>query len=431
MPRALHLSLAFLLCAPLCPAQAPPATAALHEIHSDGQKFFTEAQVVAVTGLVPGSQVGKKDLQDAADRLVQSGLFTHVSYSFQSKVAGVTVTYHIEEAQRVSVYFDNLPWFTDAELADAVRAKLPFFDSTLPEGGTIVDDAADALKDFLSSRSVPGSLEHMLLNNPNGPGNIQQFHIEGVAAQISSLEFSDASLSDSLAVRQHFAEIIGKPYSRMAIDLFLAEAIRPIYLQKGNLRAKLGPATVRLPNDPAKKFPSQIPVFVPLTPGDVYHWKSAQWSGNTLVSEFTLAALFAMKPGDVADGMKIEAGIENVREEYAHRGYLESSLDPVPAFDDQSHTVSYSFAVHEGPQYHFGKMVLTGISPAAERKLNSVWPFQPGAIFDKAKFEDLLAKLQTHQAQIFGELPVHYENIGHWLQTDSAKGTVDVLLDFK
>jgi outer membrane protein assembly factor BamA len=138
-----------------------------------------------------------------------------------------------------------------------------------------------------------------------------------------------------------------------------------------------------------------------------------------------------MKHGDLADGMKIEAGIENIREEYAHRGYLESTLDPVPAFDEQAHTVSYSFAVHEGPQYHFGKMVLTGISPAAERKLNSVWPFQPGAIFDKAKFEDLLTKLQTHQEQVFGELPVHYENIGHWLQTDSAKGTVDVLLDFK
>jgi hypothetical protein len=28
-------------------------------------------------------------------------------------------------------------------------------------------------------------------------------------------------------------------------------------------------------------------------------------------------------------------------------------------------------------------------------------------------------------------LPVHYENVGHWLQTDAGKNTVDVLLDFK
>jgi hypothetical protein len=28
-------------------------------------------------------------------------------------------------------------------------------------------------------------------------------------------------------------------------------------------------------------------------------------------------------------------------------------------------------------------------------------------------------------------LPVHYDSVGHWLQTDAGKGTVDVLLDFK
>ena len=88
-------------------------------------------------------------------------------------------------------------------------------------------------------------------------------------------------------------------------------------------------------------------------------------------------------------------------------------------------------SVQEGPQFHFGKMVLTGISPAAERKLQAAWPFPAGAIFDKIKFEELLAKLQAHQEQVFGELPVHYENVGHWLQTDASKNTVDVLLDFK
>jgi outer membrane protein assembly factor BamA len=88
-------------------------------------------------------------------------------------------------------------------------------------------------------------------------------------------------------------------------------------------------------------------------------------------------------------------------------------------------------SIQEGAQYHLGKMVLTGISPAAERKLRAAWPIAAGDIFDKAKFEELLAKLQTHQEQVFGELPLHYENVGHWLETDANKGTVDVFLDFK
>jgi len=413
-------------------AQGPePANAPLREVHVEGEKRLTEAQVIAITGLVPGAQIGRDDLQAAADKLVQSGLFAKVSYNFQTKLASVLVTYHVEESPRIPVYFDNIPWFTDSALGDAIRSKLPFFDGTLPEAGAAVDQAADAVKELLSSRGVQGSLEHTVIANPNGEGNVQEIHIEGVALQIAKLEFGDPALLNSTAVQQHLSQVIGKPYSRLTIDLFLSEAIKPIYLQQGCLRAKLGPPEVRLTGDRNQKPPLLIPVYVPVAPGEVYRWKEVRWSGNTLVSEFTLSSLLGLKRGDIADGMQVEAGWDRAREEYAHRGYLEPKLDPVPSYDDQAHTVSYAVSIQEGPQYHFGKMILTGISPAAERKVRAAWPIAAGEIFDKAKFEELLRKLQTRQEQVFGELPVHYDNVGHWLQTDASKNTVDVLLDFK
>jgi outer membrane protein assembly factor BamA len=413
-------------------AQTTDAAAApLREVHAAGEKLLTEAQVIAITGLLTGAQIGRNDLQTAADKLVQSGLFAKVSYNFQTNFTGVLVTFHVEESPRIPVYFDNIPWFTDSELGDAIRNKFPFFDGTLPEAGAAVDQAGEAVKDFLSTRGLPVSLEHMVIANPNGEGNVQEIRIEGAALQIAKLEFSDPMLSGPKAVQQHLSEILGKPYSRMTIDLFLSEAIKPIYQQQGFLRAKLGPPEVRVTGAPNQKLPSQIPVYVPVAPGAVYRWKEIHWAGNTLVSEFTLTGLLGVKQGEIADGMQIEAAWDRVREEYAHRGYLEAKLDPLPSYDDQAHNISYSVSIQEGPQFHFGKIVLTGISPAAERKLRTAWPFAAGEVFDKAKFEELLAKLQTHQEQVFGELPVHYENVGHWLQTDAGKNTVDVLLDFK
>ena len=432
--RACLCALALLLLPVEFPAwaQSPdPVSAPLREVHVDGEKHLTETQIIAITGLVPGSQIGRDDLQTAADKLVQSGLFAKVSYNFQTKLASVLVTYHVEESPRIPVYFDNIPWFADSALGDAIRGKLPFFDGTLPEAGAAVDQAVEAVKELLTSRGVPGSLEHTVIANPSGEGNVEEFHVEGTALQIAKLEFSDPALLNSKAVQQHLSEVIGKPYSRLTIDLFLSEAIRPIYLQQGYLRVKLGPPEVQLTGDPNQKLPSQIPICVPVAPGDVYRWKEVHWSGNTLVSEFTLNGLLGLKPGDIADGMRIEAGWDRAREEYAHRGYLEAKLDQVPAYNDQTHTVSYSVSIQEGPQYRFGKMILTGISPAAERKLHAAWPITAGELFDKAKFEELLTKLQSHQELVFGELPVHYDNVGHWLQTDAAKGTVDVLLDFK
>ncbi len=75
--------------------------------------------------------------------------------------------------------------------------------------------------------------------------------------------------------------------------------------------------------------------------------------------------------------------------------------------------------------------MLTEISPTAERRLRAAWPILSNDVFDKTKFEDFLLKLQVHREQIFVDLPVHYDSIGHWLEKDANSGTVDVLMDFK
>src|SRR6266849_10355518 len=120
MSRSFRLSLLLTpltLCATSAsPQTVPVATAPLREIRTEGFKSVSEAQVAVISGLQTGAQTGKDDLQTAADKLVQSGLFAKVSYNFQTKMAGVLVTYHVEEAPRVPVYFDNIPWFSDSEL---------------------------------------------------------------------------------------------------------------------------------------------------------------------------------------------------------------------------------------------------------------------------------------------------------------------------
>src|SRR5713226_10377588 len=114
--RVRKASIAFLLAAAFAIsawaqiAPAPAATAALREIRAEGLKSVSEPQVGALSGLQIGAQVGKDDLQAAADKLVQSGLFARVKYNFQSRTDGLVLTFHVEEAPRIPAYFDNLPW---------------------------------------------------------------------------------------------------------------------------------------------------------------------------------------------------------------------------------------------------------------------------------------------------------------------------------
>jgi outer membrane protein assembly factor BamA len=436
MPLRIRL-VACLVLLPLCSARAqtqptaPASTAALREIRADGLKSLTQPQILTISGLQIGAEVGRDELQAAADKLVQSGLFAHVKYNFQSRADGLAVTFHLEEAEHIPAYFDNLPWFTDGELNDAIRAKLPFYNGTLPAAGAVVDQAAEAAGEFLAAHGLQAAIEHQVATNPNGDGNIQEFRVDGAALKISTLEFSDASLNSSKMVQQQLAELKGKPYSRMAIDLFLTEQVRPIYLKQGYLRAKLGPPEIRLTGNPNQKLPEQIPVFVPVTAGAVYKWKGAQFSGNSLLSTVTLTSDFGLKTDDIADGMAIEAGLDRIREEYAHVGYLEAKIDPLASYDDQAHTLSYKVRIEEGTSYKFNALTITGLSPTAEKRLREAWTIPQGELFDKATYEEFLTKLETKPAEIFRNLPVHYENVGHWIQPDEGNHTVDVLLDFK
>jgi outer membrane protein insertion porin family len=412
--------------------QAPQSpTATLKRVVAEGIKHLSEDQVIALSRLSIGSAVGKQELQAAADRLVQTGLFSNVNYAFQSKEDGLYLTFKLVEAPRIPAYFDNIPWFSDGELADAIRKVLPFYDGTLPEGGATVDQAASILTDLIASRGMNTKVEYQVISNPLGEGTVQEFRIADVVLQIAKIEFGDPALASSKELQQHLGEVQGKTYSRMVIDLFLAEQVKPIYLQKGFLRAKLGPPEIRLSGNPNQKLPDHIPIFVPITPGPAYRWKGAQWSGNAALSGFTMNALIGIKDGDVANGMAIEAAWTRVQEEYGHRGYLEAKVEPVAEFDDQTHTVSYRINISEGRVYKFGKLVLTGMSPTGEKRLRAAWPILTGDVFDKTKYEDILLKLQVHREQIFVDLPVHYESVGHWLQTDADTGMVDVLLDFK
>jgi len=415
--------------APVAPA--PAATAQLREIRTDGLKSLPEPQAAALTGLQIGAQVGKDDLQAAADKLVQCGLFAKVRYNFQSRTDGLVVTFHVEEAPRLPAYFDNLPWFADSELNDAIRAKLPFYDGALPQAGTVVDQAADAVSQFLAAHGLQAAVEHQVAPNPVGDGSVQLIRINAEALHIAEVQFSDPALNSSPTVRQQLPDLLGRPYSRVTIDMFLAEQIRPLFLQKGFLRAKLGPPEVRLTGNPNKKLPEQIPVFVPVNPGAVYHWKGVEWSGNNVLSTITLTNSAGLKSGDVADGMAIEAGWDRVREEYGRRGYMQAKVEAAAAYDDAAHTVAYSVRIDEGKPFRFGSMIVTGLSLNAERLLRESWPIPQGQLFDKVKFEEFLTKVQAHSPDIFKNLPIHYDEVGHWLQPDEAKGTVDVLLDFK
>jgi hypothetical protein len=211
--------------------------------------------------------------------------------------------------------------------------------------------------------------------------------------------------------------------------VFQYEQIRPIYLSSGHLRVHFDEPTVR-PTSASSQAAPKVSLTLRIDPGPVYNLAAVDWQGVTAIPSETLVNLLVLKPGEIADGMRLPAAWQRVETEYAHRGYLEAKLDPLPEFDDSNNRVSYHVHVDEGPQYHMGDLIVTGLSLDAEKHLAYVWKLPKGAILDGAYLDTMLTKLALPSQEIFGQLPVHYAELGHFLRTNPDH-SADVLLDFK
>jgi outer membrane protein insertion porin family len=181
-------------------------------------------------------------------------------------------------------------------------------------------------------------------------------------------------------------------------------------------------------NDPKQ---NAVDLSIPINPGPVYSWKGVSWQGNAAMESPSLDGVVELKTGDIADGMKIEALWQKIESYYGQHGYLDVKLSAEPQFDDAAHQISYRVTISEGPQYRMGDMVITGLSLDAEKRLRQAWQISPGQIFDDGYYQLHMKILSKPSRDIFGELPVHYNEFGHLLRPDSNRHTVDVLLDFK
>jgi outer membrane protein assembly factor BamA len=411
--------------------QAPPATAKIVEIKVSGTSRFTSEQIAAAIGIKIGDTVGKTEIQAAADRLAALGNFAAVNYHFTTDERGLRLAFEVQEAPTVPVLFDNFPWFTDDELSAAIRQAIGYFDGTSPQQGAILDSMAASIEKLLATRGVHGKVIHTLTGYPGLPGDVIQFSVSGAPVKLQVVEFGDSLAAKSVEVTARLNDVTGHPYSRLALAVFALEEVRPVYLSAGFLKVSFGQPTASLTPAPDNPKEMVARVFLPVIPGSQFQYAGVTWSGNAAYSPTALNSMVRIATGAVADGIKLQGTWQAISLEYGHVGYLDASLNAKETYDDAAAKVSYLVTITEGPQYHMGDLVITGLSLDAEKKLRQLWALAPGAVFDQSYFEAFIRKIGRPTPDIFGKIPVHYDKVGQMLQKDDPAHIVKVFIDFQ
>jgi outer membrane protein assembly factor BamA len=412
-------------------AQQPGQTFHLAKIEFTGLERLKLDEAIAASGLTVGQTVDEAGLDAAANTLVQSGMFKTLTYKLHAdKDQQATVTFVVEEATvRLPVTFDNFIWFTDDELFAAVRKEVPGFDGTAPETGDLVEGIKRALLAQLRKKKVAGSVDFAPIADVSQRVIGMAFQFRGDALNVCLVHFPGASEINETVLQKNSKLLLGKEYSRSYAGGVAQESLIPLYRKLGMLKAAFG--TPQGKPGSGEACANGVEVTVPVEEGAIYHLSAIEWAGIAVFEAPELTHALDMKPGDLADGLKIDAGYATVRKTYGTKGYIEVKITPTPEYDDAKQLVGYHIGVVEGPQYLMGNLTITGLPEETIANLRAKWRLQPGDVYDDSYLKTFL-DTQVFRDQTVAAL-LRKEGLTKSdtsVKTDRDKHTVAVTLKF-
>jgi outer membrane protein assembly factor BamA len=374
-----HLRILSTICATILLTTAIFAQAGrkIARIETEGLQALTTETVISTSGLKIGDAFSVDATDAAAQRLVDSGLFKKVAYRTRAAGANVTITFQLEEikGQSSPVVFDNFIWFSDEELAAAIKREVPSFNGSAPDIGNTNDNIKKALQNLLAERKLPGQVEYNLTEHEH------LFRVVGVPMRICTLHFPGAQSVSEQKLIEAARGSMDQEYSRQSAMTFPKYGLYPIYRELGRLRASFG-APVAKPETNADC--EGVDLTIPVTEGPVYSWSKAEWSGNQVLTAQELDGALGMKPGEVANGKKFDMGLSEIRKVYGKRGHIQIRTTPTPEFEDAASKVTFKIAVDEGPQYHMGTVEFKGFSPVDAALLSEKWNLKSTEVYDQS-----------------------------------------------
>ncbi len=309
-----------------------------------GTQRYTEKEILPASGLALGQNVAEADLQEAARRLGDTGLFTDVSYSFSFSPLGTKVDFQltdIEEGKLVPAHFENFVWFTDAQLLAEIQKRVPLFKLLVPVGGTMPDHLEEALQAILDEKRIPARVDY-LREAPQEGGSLIgiSYRVEALEIHIREVEFPGATPDQLPPLQAAARRLAGSPYVRSGLAKVAEINFLPICLQRGYLKAAFGDSQARVVTQSEGEV--EVDAILPLTPGKIYSTSGVEWK----------------------------------------EGYMTAHITPKPVLDDEHSTVRYDLDVVEGDQFKMGEFEIIGLDTQAKAHLQAAWKLSEGQPYD-------------------------------------------------
>lgn len=225
---------------------------------------------------------------------------------------------------------------------------------------------------------------------------------EGLAAKIERINivgaraFSEGTLVNQLKISTPnlfaFTFLTGKDkYSQAKMDASL-QALQSYYMDRGYIHYHVN--SVQASIDPNHKH---FYITINIHEGAKYKFGKFTLKGKLIVPQAELASLVQVTPGATFSRQDVINSVKAIQSKLANMGYAFASVNPVPAIDEKTKTVTVTFYVNPGDRMYINQINFFGNNVTNDQTLRERMKISEGATYSKKDINESTLAFQQLQ----------------------------------
>jgi outer membrane protein assembly factor BamA len=379
------LTAALVVSASLTAAFPAHAQYSINKIDITGAAPYTVPEILSIAGLQSGQLLTHNSLANAAQHLLDTGVFDDVQISLSGQGKARTVLLELKPtplAKLLPGSYANFVWWTPEELADAIHTHVPLYHGAFADAGNLPDLVQTALQQMLADKGVTAILSHTIVEpTTQHPQRVVSFTINQPSINIASINITGTPAALAPGLKQMVSALSGKSFQEGLTGSTIEQNLLLPEWNAGYAAAKL----IDVQRTPAASAHGiGVTYTATLVAGDPYKVAAYTWSPTPIYSAADFAKDSKLHPGDLSSETLLQITEAKVLSAYRSQGYLDAYLMRSPTFDDAAHTVTYSLQAVPGNQYHLHTVTPQNLSPIAQQEFDKAWRMKAGDIYNEA-----------------------------------------------
>jgi outer membrane protein assembly factor BamA len=116
--------------------------------------------------------------------------------------------------------------------------------------------------------------------------------------------------------------------------------------------------------------------------GESYQLSKVAIAGPSPLRPEALLKAGKIQTGEAANFDQVNEGLERMRKELLHAGFMEAKVSAERAVDDAKKTIDLSIHLDPGPQFLMGKLTVLGLDLNGEFEMKRIWGIKEGKPFN-------------------------------------------------